>query len=181
MRYDFEHLTNPVSEAIIRETIEQQMEDVKTPCAVRNYLLQHEGKPLTKRHAAALSILIGHKVTIRKQFGMTHLEWEQKGADGQPENFSMLMAHAETNVLIPGPDWFVNHCAREISAAVERNDNRYKILNDPKRCQEIASAVQQYRTACHKLRTALDHNADDPTEYADNPDDCTIKRRFIIP
>ncbi len=181
IKYDFEYLDTEVSAKILRKFIENRMEDVETPKKVRDYLLEHEGKPITKRHSAAISALIGHTVTIRKQFGMTHLDWMQPAADGSNDHFSMIIAYAERNVVIPGREWFDQYCAREISAAENRNEQRRNILNDPRRLLRLARDIRRFREACKALKLSLDASCNDIHEMPDNPDDCAIKRMFVIP
>ncbi len=187
MKYDFEHLDEPINYAVLAGVIRDSIEDIATPTAVRDYLLDHEGELLTVRHAKALTALIGHDVRIRKAYGMTKIEWSQPTKaprEGGVEKFSMLLAYSEKNVVIPGPKWFVEYCARELSAARTRNEQRRVILEGKVGAgstviDRMVVAIRAYRAACDEIKSALDCN-DDDEDYSKNPDDCTINRLFIL-
>ena len=176
LTYDFEHQTTEVSSNILRDKIQQWMEDVVHPATVKTYLLEHEGELLTVRHAKALTALIGHKVTVCKQYGMTCLEWTQTGGDGEPDRFSMLLAYEMINVKIPGCQWFDDHCAGMLDAAVNRNEKRQSLLDDLPNLGRLAVAINMFRRAADEVKDALKCG-----DWDSNPDSDRIKRLFVIP
>lgn len=135
------------------------MEDMESPEAIYKVLLAHDGKALTKRLIPLLEAAGVSHPAIRKQYGMTHIEWGKYygwGDQQEKDNGSLLIAHSEKNVVIEA-DKVKEKNPAYFSAAVERNEIREKFLKTdlPDRAD---SAVHAFLRARQELLDILDED-----------------------
>lgn len=141
----------------VRDIVDQAYKDEAEELLLCAQLLRWceawQGKRLTVRNCPE-----GYR--IRKQYGMTHLEHEayggaryQQGNQHEPgATIAPLLAHSETNVVIPTPD----ELSRELG--VERRERR-QAARDAILCDErlitVANAVNAVTDALAAARAAL--------------------------
>ena len=122
-------LVNPET---LTNFILDKMEDERTPNAIVDLLRQFDHRPLTVTHQKRLQESVDETCIIRRQYGMTHIEWGKYGHYAEndlPSNGSLLVAHSEKNVVID-VDWIIQNNAAYFEARVERNNQRKAVLEN---------------------------------------------------
>jgi len=172
---DFEVADGKVDWKDIHDVLQSNLEDLSTPMTIIDVLRPHNGKRLTKRHAEAISATLGgRRVYIRKQYGMTSIEFGGYGIQADPDNGgSLLLTHTETNVVIDCDD-IIKRNPAYFSAAQERNEQRWALMEDEQRLRRVADAINAYRTACRMIEAAIGHPYDD--EQLPNPESSAMEK-----
>lgn len=126
---------------IVKETLENRMEDMTIPNLMLEWCEANQGKKLRKNN------LPDCDANIRKAFGQTHLEnmeyWRTSGSKG----WSFLIAYDEKNVVIPSPEWFREKNPAYFRGAEDRNSKRREILGDIPRIRKISEALRKCKEA----------------------------------
>jgi len=131
---------------IVKSGLEQEELDHSAAVQIAEWADAHEGKLLTERNKP-------EGWMIRRQYGMTELEtdayarsrWTNSEQPGP--RATVLLAHQETNVRIPSSAYLAECSPAFFTAAVERNDARRALLEDPARLRAIARALNRTRDA----------------------------------
>lgn len=137
-----------------RQMLLSTMEDEKEPQRILEWCKKNSGKRLTERNK-----LEGYY--IRKQYGMTHIEnklyRDNRYGDGAmpSDAHSFLVAHAETNVLVPSPEDFQELNSHEYRGVQERNEKRRAMLNNGAKFCEALSAIAHVEAAVKRYREAM--------------------------
>lgn len=140
----------------LREFISSRWEETSTRDAFTKACETHQGKLLTKNFLKSLPS--GHDWRIFRQYNMTHIQdldyIMQRGSAG----YSFLIAHQETNVLVPSPETLADLNAPYFRGTDERNALRKQILENPETCKQVSELLQRIRRAKRafdKARAAL--------------------------
>ena len=129
--------TNPTTTsgytAKARAIMESSMEPVDIAEAVAVACSENAGKLLTKRFADRLREMTGVEWTIRRNYGMTHVEtlaYARSDWTHPPEGprICLLLAHSEKNVEIPTGIEVEEKNPAYFEAARKRNKYRAKVL-----------------------------------------------------
>jgi len=107
--------------------VEGTIEDTRVPDAIAAHADKRAGKPVTKTDADQLAAQLGVPVSIRRQYGMTHVAWTI-GAGKQVGEGSILLAHSDTGVRWPTGDDLRKKAPAYFSARDDRNAARAQLL-----------------------------------------------------
>ncbi len=142
--------------------LKDNMEDLGESNRIAEWADQNVGKRLTTKTAP-------EGYTIREQYRSTYLDNAAYTAaryrDADPSagpQFSFIVAHQDTNVLIPSSQEFRETNACYFSAAQKRNEQRLALLADSAHLRALASAL----VACRQALAAVSQ----ATNSFDNPD-----------
>ncbi len=143
--------------------VEGSIEDTRVPDAIAAYADKRAGKPVTKTDADQLAAQIGVPVSIRRQYGMTHVAWTI-GTGKQVGEGSILLGHSDTGVRWPTGDDLRKKEPAYFSARDDRNAARKQLLQEHATLRgaiggeipdaDDASAIYRAARAIVKLREA---------------------------
>lgn len=112
--------------------VEGSIEDTRVPDAIAAHADKRAGKPVTKTDAEQIEAQLGVPVRIRRERGMTRVEWAVGKGPANPwlETRSIYIAHADTNVRWPSGDDLRKKEPAYFGARDERNLARQKLLRE---------------------------------------------------
>ncbi len=145
----------------IRAVLEAHIEDTDAAEAIAAWAEANQGKRLTERNKP-------EGWFISKQYGMTNLYNEAyRGSrwgsndDYDPAAVDLLIAHADTNVVVPSPEYLREKNPRHFDAAVERNAKRRYLLAHPEQVRNIAAALVNVQDALQTVAKIIDNDVPD--------------------
>ncbi len=155
------------SAADLATLIEARVEASEPQTMIVNYLRTREGKPLTIRDEKALRELTGDvELYIRKQYGMTHIEWGGYGRAKGYKGGSLLIAHSTTGVTVKMEN-VERHNIAYFGAAVDRNAKRKKALDDTPTLERVVFLSKQLLEAKAELEKLMEYGTPlEPDRYA---------------
>jgi len=160
----------------IQELIKQQIEPIDPAKNIREVLKEFEGKLVSKRIIARLTEAWGeHRFRLRRQYGMTHLEWGDYGQymepkEGEYPGGSLLLAHSEKNVLVD-MIYLDEHNQAYFGAAVSRNRNRNRASRNLLNLTRLAFVINQH----HRIQSELKELLDGPFDVVS----CAIEKEWL--
>ena len=156
----------------ILNLIESSIEDTRVPDAIAAHADKRAGKPVTKTDAEQLEAQLGLPVRIRRQYGMTHVEWGMTHAEWRAghQHAIQLSGMSETNVRWPTGDELRAKNPAYFGARDDRNAARKKLLAEqhlpdripyinPSAVERAAAAIAKIHEARAELEKLTDHGA----------------------
>ena len=157
----------------LQTVISGNVENTTLQTTVIDVLSKYEGQKITKKHIGLLSeALPAHRVWLRKQYGMVHLEVHESGTEVCP--LSLLLCHGENNPLISIEE-IKEKNGGYFDAADERNKDRKKALANRQGMQELESAINDYNVAASKIRGFFKQNEEFGTDELNILRECLDK------
>lgn len=157
----------------IRSLIEQGIEPGEPQESILAFLQAMDRKKITNIHLRRMRDRIDTSIRLRKQAGMTCIEW---GGYGQTEGIkggSLLLAYTTVNVTVDA-NFVLNQNPAYYSASVLRNAVRQAHLEPSSSHQidRLASAICNYRNARAALSEAM--------KPFDGTDEFAIQKEFAL-
>ncbi len=152
----------------LKELIESRIEPLQPQGYIRDHFTERNGKPFTLRDITKLNEAHpGFDFRLKKNFGMTSIEWGKYSQTGGRDGGSVTIAYSEKNV-VADLAYLLEHNARYFSALNARNERRQKILADPELMARFERLVADY-LAVKALMTQRREKLDELLEDFDGP------------
>jgi hypothetical protein len=141
----------------VREVIAASIEQTEPQFTILRVLREkYNGKRYDKRVEKALEEATGVDLLTVKHYGWTEIQW-RSGADNC-FHCGIIIARCEKNVVIDA-DYIERENPSYFSAAVERNEKRYALLDSESACERLTTLVNDYLEAEAKLLAAYEYGA----------------------
>lgn len=140
----------------IKTIIESRIEKTEPQFKLLAWLKANaEGKLLTEPLLKKMQEATGDPtLRIRRQYGMTHIEWGGYGESRGERGGSIILAWSEKNVRID-TKLIEEKNAAYFSALLERNETRRKALTNESAMKELDETLLAYIAARDKLKELM--------------------------
>lgn len=146
---------------LIRKTVESRIEPTDLAVRIRTFLAEYEGKRINDSVIVKLNEQIpGLEFRLRRQYGMSCLEWGGYGRQGDERpGGSLLIDHTVTNLRF-NMERFSKSNVAYYEAAEQRNAERRAVLDNPSAIEQLATAVETLLAARKKVEDLLNNEFD---------------------